>query len=51
MIGKIQLLFESLMMPLSWMPAICQELISKVAFALAIFIIGFFISKVVNIFK
>lgn len=51
MIDKIQLFFEILLMPLSWMPDICLELISKVAFALSLFILGFFISKVVNLFK
>ena len=51
MIAKIQLFFDTLLLPLSWMPDICQELISKVAFALSIFIVAFFTAKVVNILK
>ena len=51
MIEKIQLFFEAIMMPLSWMPDICLELIGKVVFALAIFVLAFFIAKVVHIFR
>ena len=51
MIAKIQLFFETLTLPLSWMPDFCLDVLAKIIFAVSIFILGFFISKVVNIFK
>lgn len=51
MIAKIKFFFEVLLIPLSWMPDICQQLITSVAYALSLFILAFFISKVVNFFK
>lgn len=51
MMSKIQLFFETLLLPLSWMPDFCLDVLEKIAFAITIFILGFFISKVVNVFK
>ena len=47
MIEKLQLFFDLLLLPLSWLPDFSYNVLTRVAFVVSVF----FIAKVVNVLK
>lgn len=49
MIEQIRLFFDSVFIPLSWMPDICKDVLSAAFFVLALVVILVIVGKVIQI--